>query len=56
MSDLTDPPFSHRPHRMNRLGRRFVIATLIVLAVALLMIAAAAQAMFINDHDLGLLM
>lgn len=48
--------FSHRAHRMNRLGRRFVVATLIVLAVALLMIAVAAQAMFINDHDLGLLM
>jgi signal transduction histidine kinase len=46
----------HRPHRMNRLGRRFVAATLVVLAVALMMIAVAAQAMFINDHDLGLLM
>jgi two-component system sensor histidine kinase BaeS len=45
-----------RPHRVNRLGLRFVVATLIVLAVALLMIAVAAQAMFINDHDLGLLM
>ena len=48
--------FEHRPHRMNRLGRRFVAATLVVLAVALMMIAVAAQAMFINDHDLGLLM
>jgi two-component system sensor histidine kinase BaeS len=45
-----------RRHRVNRLGLRFVVATLIVLAVALLMIAVAAQAMFINDHDLGLLM
>ena len=48
--------FGHSPHRMNRLGRRFVAATLVVLAVALMMIAVAAQAMFINDHDLGLLM
>jgi two-component system sensor histidine kinase BaeS len=45
-----------RRHRVNRLGLRFVVATLIVLAVALLMIAVAAQAMFISDHDLGLLM
>jgi signal transduction histidine kinase len=52
----TEQALTHRPHRMNRLGRRFVVATLIVLAVALLMIAVAAQAMFINDHDLGLLM
>lgn len=35
---------------------RFVLATLAVLAVALVMIAVAAQAMFINEHDLGLLM
>jgi two-component system sensor histidine kinase BaeS len=41
---------------MNRLGRRFVAATLAVLGVALVMIAVAAQAMFINEHDLGLLM
>ena len=47
---------SHRPHGMNRLGRRFVAATLAVLAVAILMITVAAQAMFIEDHDLGLLM
>ncbi len=46
----------HRPHRMNRLGRRFVLAVLAVLGVAVVMIAVAAQAMFINDHDLGLLM
>jgi len=45
------------PHRrVSRLGRRFVVATLAVLAMALLMIAVAAQAMFINEHDLGLLM
>ena len=41
---------------MNRLGRRFLAATLAVLAVAMLMIAVAAQAMFIEDHDRGLLM
>ncbi len=35
---------------------RFVIATLAVLAVAVMMIVVAAQAMFINEHDLGLLM
>ena len=52
----SEQEFGHRPHRMNRLGRRFVAATLVVLAVALMMIAVAAQAMFINDHDLGLLM
>jgi two-component system sensor histidine kinase BaeS len=46
----------HRPHGMNRLGRRFVLAVLAVLGVAIIMIAVAAQAMFINDHDLGLLM
>ena len=48
--------YTHRPHAMNRLGRRFMAATLAVLAVAILMIAVSAQAMFINDHDLGLLM
>ncbi len=41
---------------MNRLGRRFLVATLAVLGVAVLMIAIAAQTMFINDHDLRLLM
>ena len=46
----------HKPHGMNRLGRRFLGATLAVLGVAIVMIAVAAQAMFINDHDLRLLM
>lgn len=46
----------HKSHRMNRLGRRFVGATLAVLGVAILMIAIAANAMFINNHDLNLLM
>ena len=44
--------FAHRPHGGNRLGRRFVAATLAVLGVAILMITVAAQAMFIEDHDL----
>jgi signal transduction histidine kinase len=51
-----DHTYTHRTHRMNRLGRRFMAATLAVLGVAILMIAVSAQAMFINDHDLGLLM
>jgi signal transduction histidine kinase len=46
----------HRPHAMNRLGRRFLGATLAVLGVAVVMIVVAAQTMFISDHDLGLLM
>ncbi|NND73991.1 MAG: HAMP domain-containing histidine kinase [Ilumatobacter sp.] len=46
----------HRRHRMNRLGRRFVGATLAVLGVAIMMIAVAANAMFIEKHDLNLLM
>ena len=41
---------------MNRLGRRFLAATLAVLGVAIMMIAVAAQSMFINNHDLRLLM
>lgn len=51
-----DRLIQHRPHGMNRLGRRFLGATLAVLGVAIVMIAVAAQAMFINDHDLRLLM
>ncbi|MFN3256104.1 MAG: sensor histidine kinase [Ilumatobacter sp.] len=46
----------HRAHGMNRLGRRFLGATLAVLGVAIMMIAIAAQTMFINSHDLRLLM
>lgn len=41
---------------MNRLGRRFLVAMLAVLGVAVVMIAVAAQSMFINQHDLRLLM
>jgi two-component system sensor histidine kinase BaeS len=53
---MVDPALDHEPHGMNRLGRRFLAATLAVLGVAVLMIAGAAQAMFINNHDLRLLM
>lgn len=45
-----------RRRRTNRLGRRFLFAALGVLAVALALIVIAAQAMFINEQDLGLLM
>lgn len=41
---------------LNGLGVRFLVAMLAVLGVAFLMIAIAAQSMFINDHDLRLLM
>ena len=41
---------------VNRLGLRFLAAMLAVLGVAIVMIALAAQSMFINDHDLRLLM
>jgi signal transduction histidine kinase len=46
----------HKAHRVNRLGRRFLGANLAVLGVAILMIAIAANEMFINDHDRRLLM
>ncbi len=49
-------PELRRAHGMNRLGRRFLAAMLVVLGVAILMIAIAAQTMFINEHDLELLM
>ncbi len=45
-----------KPLRLNRLGRRFMWASLGVLAVALTTIVVAAQQMFISDHDLGMLM
>lgn len=41
---------------MNRLGRRFMWASMGVLAVAVVMIVVAAQQMFINDQDLGFLL
>ncbi len=40
----------------DRLGVRFVVAMLAVLGVAMVMIAIAAQSMFINDQDQRLLM
>lgn len=45
-----------RRGRPNRLGRRFMWASLGVLAVAVIMIVIAAQQMFINDQDLGFLL
>jgi two-component system sensor histidine kinase BaeS len=42
--------------RLNRLGRRFMWASLGVLATAVAMIVLAAQQMFINDQDLGILL
>lgn len=42
--------------QMNRLGRRFMWASLGVLAVVVIMIVIAAQQMFINDQDLGFLL
>lgn len=44
------------PWRLNRLGRRFMWASMGVLAVAVVMILIAAQQMFINDQDLGTLL
>ena len=41
---------------MNRLGRRFMWASMGVLAVAVVMVVIAAQQMFINDQDLGFLL
>ncbi|MGA9277064.1 HAMP domain-containing sensor histidine kinase [Ilumatobacter sp.] len=46
----------HRAHGMNRLGRRFLGANLAVLGVAMMMIAIAAQTMFISGHDQRFLM
>ena len=45
-----------RRRALDRIGVRFLIAMLAVLGAAILMIAVAAQSMFINDHDLRLLM
>lgn len=41
---------------MNRLGRRFMWASMGVLAVAVIMIVIGAQQMFINGRDLGFLL
>ena len=45
-----------RRWQLNRLGRRFMWASMGVLAVAVIMIVIAAQQMFINDQDLGFLL
>ena len=50
------PTLEHRGHGMNRLGRRFLGANLAVLGVAMMMIAIAAQTMFISGHDQEFLM
>lgn len=42
--------------KLSRLGRRFMWASLGVLAVAVIMILLAAQQMFISDQDLGTLL
>ncbi len=51
-------PVERRRHMrpFDRIGVRFVAAMLAVLGVAVLMIAIAAQSMFINEHDQRLLM
>lgn len=57
MSQPVPDRVPRRPARwMNRLGRRFMWASLGVLAVAVVTIAIAAQQMFINDQDLGFLL
>ena len=45
-----------RMRPFDRIGVRFVVAMLAVLGVAVIMIAIAAQSMFINEHDQRLLM
>ena len=54
--ELHRAELEHRAHGMNRLGRRFVGANLAVLGVAIMMIAVAAQTMFISSHDQAFLM
>ncbi len=47
---------AERRRLLDRIGIRFLIAMLAVLGVAVVMIAIAAQSMFISDRDRGLLM
>ena len=57
MSDRSELRPAGRPvWQLNRLGRRFMWASLGVLAVAVIMIVIAAQQMFINHQDLGFLL
>ena len=50
------PELKHKAHVVNRLGRRFLGANLAVLGVAMMMVAVAAQTMFISPHDQTTLM
>lgn len=50
---MTSVSRSRVTFRLNRLGRRFMWASMGVLAVAVIMIVIAAQQMFINQQDLG---
>lgn len=54
MTGVAERERAMRP--LDRIGVRFVIAMLAVLGVAVVMIAIAAQSMFINDQDQRLLM
>jgi two-component system sensor histidine kinase BaeS len=54
--DLEPVTSPSAPRGLDRLGVRFLLAMLAVLGVALLMIAVAAQSMFINEQDFRLLM
>jgi two-component system sensor histidine kinase BaeS len=57
MSDSSQQRSTRSPvWQLNRLGRRFMWASLGVLAVAVIMIVIAAQQMFINDQYLGFLL
>jgi len=57
MSDGSEQRVSNRPvWQLNRLGRRFMWASLGVLAAAVIMIVISAQQMLINDQDLGFLL
>ena len=56
MSDAVSGSTTRSVWRLNRLGRRFMWASMGVLAVAVIMIVIAAQQMFINDQDLGFLL
>jgi two-component system sensor histidine kinase BaeS len=52
----TPSDHGRRLRPFDRIGVRFVVAMLAVLGVAVIMIAIAAQSMFINEHDQRLLM
>ena len=56
MTDVGPAPRAPSRWRLNRLGRRFMWASMGVLAVAAIMIVIAAQQMFISNQDLGTLL